>query len=126
MLCATAWAAPGTPGGSTGPGQPLDLRRPLFLCATSMAPSFTPLKTWVVDLVSKEGEEGKTKRIRVRTNGPGRAASVQRKRPSGWRWLRWAAARTYRGLPARRGWLCEQRRAVGWGGVEVSQTMCCC
>lgn len=71
-----AWDAPGLPGGSTGPGQPLDLCRPPFLCATSMVLSFTLLRTWAVDVVPKEGEEGKTKRIRVRTDGPGRAAIV--------------------------------------------------
>lgn len=96
MLCATRpGCARAHPEGALGPAGPLT-------CATSMALSFTLLKTWVVDLVLKEGEEGKTKRIRVRTNGPGRAALVQSKRPSGWRWLRWAAALTYHGMPARR------------------------
>lgn len=116
----------GTPRGSPGPGRPLDLRHQHgTLCATSMALSFTLLKTWVVDLVLKEGEEGKTKRIRVRTNGPGRAALVQSKRPSGWRWLRWAAALTSHGMPARRVLALRAEAGRGWSGVEVSQTMCC-
>lgn len=94
--------------------------RPPFLCAASMVLSSILLGTWAVDLVLNEGAEGKTRRMRVRTDGPGRAATVQSQRPAGRRWLRWAAAPTRHGMPAGRGpaLRAEAGGGVGWGGGE--------
>lgn len=94
--------------------------RPPFLCAASMVLPFILLGTGAADLVLKEGAEGETRRMRVGTDGPGRAATVRSRRPAG---------RRPPPGPARllgEGRLCGQGRAVGRGGVEVSQTMCCC
>lgn len=106
-----------TPGGSTRPGQPLHLRRPPSLCATSTGLSFTLLKTWVVDLVSKEGEEGKTKRIRDQDQWPGKGG-FSAEQTSVWVVLATLGGSPYLPRPACQAGAGSASRGGQWGGVE--------
>lgn len=63
------------------------LHRPPFLCATSMGLSSALFKKWVVDLVLKEGEGGKSKRKGGKINSQGREFQCRANICPGSRWL---------------------------------------